>query len=131
MEEADDLFNKNIYEEALLVYKEASIINPDEQYPKDMISKIDNLLAEEQEVNVEQESPYHIVVGSFQVKSNAIKLQQKLITKGYNSTLISRFDGGFNAVTYLSFADIHSAYNNLPPAQNLFDDEDVWVVYQK
>jgi len=53
--QADAAFERESYEEAKGLYSEALFIKPNEQYPKDQIDKIDQLLADLQRKKAEQE----------------------------------------------------------------------------
>ena len=124
---ADDMFEKQKYNEAKYAYISASKLKPDEQYPIDMIRKIDALLMEYQ--NTENSNPFNLVVGSFKIEANAIELQKDLKSKGFDSRIID-WDYGFSLVTFGSYPDIHKAYNDLPNAKNEVD-VDVWVYYEE
>ncbi len=76
-------------------------------------------------------NPYHVIVGSFKIKDNAIKLANKFKDKGYSAVQISRFNGEFTAVSILSLNNIHTAYNNMRDVRNEFGIDDAWVLYQK
>ncbi len=54
--QADALFNNENYEGARPLYTEAGTIKPEETYPKEMLSKIDNLLEEQARALAEQEA---------------------------------------------------------------------------
>ena len=127
LKKADDFFKEKKYNEAKYAYINANKLKPDEQYPMDMIRKIDGLLMEYQ--TQEDTNPFNLVVGSFKVESNAIELQKELKAKGFDSRILD-WDYGFSLVTFGSYPDIHKAYNNLPNAKNEVD-VDVWVFYEK
>jgi len=76
-------------------------------------------------------NPYHVIIGSFKIRDNAIKLANKFKNKGYNAVQISRFNGEFTAVSILSLNNIHTAYNNMRDVRNEFGIDDAWVLYQK
>jgi len=76
-------------------------------------------------------NPYHIIIGSFKIKNNAIFLANKFKNKGYNAVQISRFNGEFTAVSILSLNNIHTAYNNMYDIRDKFGIDDAWVLYQK
>jgi len=76
-------------------------------------------------------NPYHVIVGSFKIKNNAILLANKFKSKGYNAVQISRFNGEFTAVSILSLNNIHTAYNNMLDIRDEFGINDAWVLYQK
>ena len=63
---ADGLFNRNLYEEAKLVYAEAGIIKPEETYPSEMAGKIENILSEQNGL------AYTTEVGQFPVNEVAV-----------------------------------------------------------
>lgn len=126
---ADSLFNENNFEEAKFAYIRADKIKPDETYPIEMIKKIQDLQLEAQIQEEEKNNPYYIIVGSFQIESNAFNLQTELISKGFDSRILEGIND-FNRVTLTSHPDIHVAYNNLPNAFEQFN-EDAWVCHQK
>jgi len=76
-------------------------------------------------------NPYHIIIGSFKIKNNAILLANKFKNKGYNAVQIPRFNGEFTAVSILSLNNIHTAYNNMYDIRDKFGIDDAWVLYQK
>ena len=127
LKKADDFFKEQKYNEAKFAYINANKLKPDEQYPMDMIRKIDGLLTESQ--NQENDNPFNLIVGSFKVESNAIALQKELKAKGFDPRIID-WDYGFSLVTFGSYPDIHKAYNNLISAKNEVD-VDVWVFYEE
>lgn len=121
---ADSLFNNNLFGEAEYVYQEASIILPLENYPLDQINIIQNL---ENNQTALADKHYHIIVGSFEVNENAMRLQSQLQKEGFNSQFIPRHNGTMKAVTYTSHPDIHDAWNNLKYVKNNVH-EDAWVL---
>jgi len=76
-------------------------------------------------------NPYHIIIGSFKIRNNAIKLANKFNNKGYNTVQISRFNGEYTAVSIISLNNIHTAYNNMLKIRRKFSIDDAWVLYQK
>ena len=127
LKKADDFFTGQKYNEAKYAYINANKLKPDEQYPMDMIRKIDALLAEYQ--NQDNSNPFNLIVGSFKIESNAKALQKELKDKGFDSKIIN-WDYGFSLVTFGSYPYIHKAYNSMPDAKNEVD-VDVWVYFEK
>ncbi len=122
---ADDFFKREKYVEAQKAYMNASKIKPNDVYIQERIADVAYFLTS---TNKESSKPYYIIVGSFKNKSNAIRLNEKLTSKGFNSNIIPRFSGVFNAVSYTSHLDIHDAYNNLGEARkNVHPDS--WVLH--
>lgn len=112
---AESLFNGQNYNEAKHAFIRANKIKPDEQYPIDMINKIQELQLKIEQEEEEKNNPYFMIVGSFEVESNAINLQSQLISLGYDSKILVGVQG-FKRVTFSSYPDIHAAYNKLPDA---------------
>lgn len=123
---ADNLFNKKSYDKAKASYGKASKLMPKEKYPKEMIQKINKILADIKKQKEYENYPYHIVVGCFMVESNATRMHKKLKAEGYNSRIIEMPNGRFDAVTLASYPSLTEGYNNLKEAQEKFGEE-VWV----
>jgi tetratricopeptide (TPR) repeat protein len=128
IEQGDDFYDSEEFESALAAYQRA-VYFKSEQYPKDRIAEIELLLSDTEEVIENNDYRYHIIVGSFEVESNAEKMQQKLKDAGFNSRLVSRYDGEYTAVTLSSYSTIHDAYNDLTDAKA--HSEHPWVIYKK
>ncbi|RLD24354.1 MAG: hypothetical protein DRI54_06220 [Bacteroidetes bacterium] len=131
IELADNFYTNEEYQSALEAYTRALYFKT-EQYPKDRIDEIELMLAEVTEEVVETTTTtyrYHIVVGSFEIESNAEKMMQKLKDDGFDSKLVSRFDGEYTAVILSSYPTIHDAYNDLTDAKAHTDYP--WVIYKK
>lgn len=70
---------------------------------------------------------YYIVAGSFKIKSNAERFNQKLINEGYQSEIIER-NIGYYTVTYKTFYNWHNA---LTEWQNMrVTDSETWIFIQ-
>jgi tetratricopeptide (TPR) repeat protein len=128
IEQGDDFYDSEEFESALAAYQRA-VYFKSEQYPKDRIAEIELLLSDTEEIIENDDNRYHIIVGSFEVESNAEKMQQKLKDAGFNSRLVSRYDGEYTAVTLSSYPTIHDAYNDLTDAKA--HSEHPWVIYKK
>lgn len=128
IDQADNFFDNEEYESALAAYQRAVYFKSD-QYPKDRIKEIELLLSETADVVANSSYTYHIIVGSFEIESNAEKMQQKLKDAGFDSRLVSRFDGQYTAVILASYPTIHDAYNDLTDAKA--HSEHPWVIYKK
>ena len=128
IDQADNFFDNEEYESALAAYQRA-VYFKSEQYPKDKIKEIELMLSVVEEVVETTNYTYHIIVGSFEIESNAEKLQQKLKDAGFNSRLVSRFDGEYTAVILASYPTIHDAYNDLTDAKA--HTEHPWVIYKR
>lgn len=83
--------------------------------------------AEEKEWESPHTFSYHIVVGSFSVKSNAVNYSEKLKAKGIDSKVIPIHDGKMNVVTYGSFKTEEEARRELRKVQAEFN-KDAWVL---
>lgn len=75
-------------------------------------------------------NPYHLVVGSFTERVNAVIAMEKFIALGYEAYLISREDILYTSVSIASFPDIHQAYNEM---YNIQDETGlvVWTLFQE
>lgn len=121
---ADSLFNNNEIMEAEYVYQEAALVLPDAFYPKDKIEEIKNM---QNEKVISSDNSYHLIVGCFAVKDNAIRLREKLVSQGLDAHLIPRENGTMNAVAYTTHPDIHDAYNHLNSIRRNIH-KDTWVL---
>lgn len=128
IEQADNFFDNEEYESALAAYQRA-VYFKSEQYPKERIKEIELLLSEYVEAVETANYTYHIIVGSFEIESNAEKMMQKLKDNGFDSRLVSRFDGQYTAVILASYPTIHDAYNDLTDAKA--HTEHPWVIYKR
>ncbi len=73
------------------------------------------------------EPHYHIIVGSFSVRSNAVNYSRELQEKGVDSRIIPIQNGKLNAVTYGSYKTETEAVRALHRVQREFN-EDAWVL---
>jgi tetratricopeptide (TPR) repeat protein len=128
IEQADNYFDEENYESALTSYTRALSYKPGEQYPLDRIVEIELLMPIEEAI-VNSSLTYHIIVGSFEIEDNAIKMQQKLKEEGFEGRLVKRYEGEFTAVILSSYDNIHDAYNNLTDAKAFAAHP--WVIYKR
>lgn len=70
---------------------------------------------------------FHVIVGSFEVESNAVNLSNELKASGINSTTIPILDGRMTAVTYNSFETKEEAVVELRRVQREYD-KDAWIL---
>ena len=70
---------------------------------------------------------YHIVIGCFEIRNNAINYSKKLREKGFSSIIIPILDGRMSAVTYQSFETEEEAFKTLRHVQKDFVKE-AWVL---
>ncbi|MCD6379463.1 hypothetical protein J7M07_03345 [bacterium] len=70
---------------------------------------------------------YHIVVGCFEIRNNAINFSKELRGKGHDSKIIPILDGRMSAVTYQSFGTEREAFKVLRQIQRDFAKE-AWVL---
>lgn len=124
---ADDLLAAKKYTDAKSAYEKASKMKPKEAYPKTKINEINVILAELKKQEEYNKYPYHIVVGCFQVASNAERLNKKLLAEGHKSRIIKIANGRFDAVTVASFPTLKDSYNQLNKAKSEFTEE-AWVM---
>ena len=127
---ANQFYNNQNYEEAIQEYYAALEVRPHDEYAIMQLEKAENLLAEQKKMEEAMKNPYHIVVGSFEKRSNAEKLQQELLNDGYNSHLAPRFGGEYTAVTLYSYPDLHAAWNHLDEVYEMqrFQEVDPWIL---
>lgn len=127
IKEGDELFNEKDFAQAKISFERAVSLKDDQQYPKEMLSKIEENLAEIRKQEELSKYPYHIIVGCFTVESNAIRLNEKLKAEGKDSRIIPLFNGKYGAVSVASYPDITSAYNNIEEAKSTYGEE-AWVL---
>jgi tetratricopeptide (TPR) repeat protein len=122
IEEADTFFGAKDYSAAKTQYQKASGIKPNEQYPKEQLAKVNDILAEQEAM---KNYPYHIVLGAFEVDRNAVNYLA--LIKEKHSQHARKFKmGRLDAVTYKSYKTLTDAYNELPKAKQI--SENAWVV---
>lgn len=128
--EAEAYFENEKYEEAKLSYEKAIRIKPDYEEALNRLKEIESLLPKEKKTisTYNNNKPYHIIVGCFMYKSNALKLQEALLARGLDSHLIPR--GKLTAVTYSSHEDVHKAYNFLTHVVEDSLEDNTWVLKQ-
>ena len=139
---ADVLFQKKEYVDAKAVYLKASSIKKDEVYPREQITKIEDLLSKRQEdveevsniPNVEVEKglvesssskPFHIIVGSFSIQNNALGYQKELSSKGQQSLILRSREGNY-LVSIHSWETLTKAYNYLAANKETLNEAS-WV----
>jgi tetratricopeptide (TPR) repeat protein len=127
---ADSLFVVKDYENARLIYLEAARLKADDPYPFNQIGQIDSIQDEMTKKAALTQGNYHIVAGVFEDEENVAKLTRTLQDKGLNPIIIPRKEFEMQAVTYGSYPDIHTAYNNLRKVQNEIAP-DAWVIYHR
>ncbi len=71
---------------------------------------------------------YHVVVGSFGIKNNAINLKNILLKEG-NDALVVQNEQGMFRVIIASYEDYNSAHNKISKIEKRFADS--WVLCQK
>ncbi len=121
---ADELFFNQSYDEAMIAYQSATQIIPGDPYVNKRMKDIEFLISQAEQITNNQ---YHVIIGSFSIKANAVKLHEKLLSEGCDSYIIPRFEGRFHAVTCASHSDVHSAFNYLGKAKNRYH-KDSWVL---
>jgi len=82
-----------------------------------------------QEEKVAPRYKYHIVVGSFENRTNAINYSEKLKGQGVDSKTIPIMDGKMTAVTYGSFNNKEEAVRELRRVQREFE-KGAWLLEQ-
>ncbi len=127
---ADSLFVQGNYASARDYYFEALNIDAKNPYPVDQIKRIEKKLSDSAKAEVEppKDANFHVVVGVFENNTNAAKMQQQLKKQGKASRIIPR-PGNLQAVTWGSYGDIHSAYNDMLHVRGTFPE--AWVVYYR
>ncbi|MFV0472168.1 MAG: SPOR domain-containing protein [Paludibacteraceae bacterium] len=71
---------------------------------------------------------YHVVVGSFAKKDNAIRLQSTLVNEGNNALVVINEDGLYRVIV-ASYNEYSKARNHINMISNRFPD--AWVLIQK
>ena len=122
---ADENFDNKSYVAAKESYTNAYRIKPNDVYAQKRLKELELLLPQNEQ---DSNKSFHVIVGSFKVKSNAIRMQKKLITEGHESNIIPRFNGEFNAVSYTSHVSDHGARNNIEEARADVHPES-WVLH--
>jgi len=127
VKKGDIAFKNKEYENAKKHFNKAATLKKKEKYPKEMLEKINNILAEIAKQEEISKYPYHIVVGCFTVESNATNFNEKLTSEGKNSRIIPLYSGKYNAVTIASFPDLTAAYNELSKVKSEYGEQ-AWVL---
>ncbi len=122
IKEADSFFKNKQYNKAKKAYVDAGNIKPNESYPKTKISEITIAATK---VKVVESKPFHIIAGSYALRTNATERQKKLTAIGRKSTLIRSRDGNY-LVSLNSLSTITKAYNYLITLEEDFDTS-IWV----
>lgn len=123
---ADELFTNKQYKKAKELYLEASDIKPTDDYLKTRVNEINQLTTKQ---NNNNKKPYHIIVGSYAIKANAIAHQKRLKKKKIQS-IIKVSSEGNNLVSIKSFKTITQAYNYLDFLENRNDENyntAIWI----
>jgi tetratricopeptide (TPR) repeat protein len=114
---ADGLFNQKSYEKAKEAYADAGRIKPEETYPPEMIGKIDNLIAEQNQLAAEAEAE-KIRLEKKKAEAEAARLATIQAEKDKNySEAIAKADNLFNEKQY------ESARNEYRIAQTVKPEE--------
>lgn len=144
IEMADSLFVMKNYTRARDYYFEALNIDPDDTYPVMQIKKIEDLLQNPdaqivqnnagnpehiftEPENPDQDKSYHIIVGVFNDRDNAINLKQKLEGKGLNPCFVPRFEYNMVGVSYRSFEKVSEALQYLNTVREQFNEK-AWIL---
>ncbi len=122
IKEADAFLSKKEYSKAKRAYAAASVIKPNETYPKTKINEITKATAQ---VKVANANAYHIIAGSYAIQSNATKFQKSLTSKGRKSTIIRSRNGNY-LVSLKALETITKAYNYRNTLKDA-SDASVWV----
>ncbi len=69
---------------------------------------------------------YYLVAGSFRIKSNADRFNQKLISEGYSSEIINR-SSGFYTVSYKTFYNWNEALSEMK-SMRASQDPQAWIL---
>lgn len=126
--EADLLFKNNEHAKAKIAYAAASVLKPNEQYPRLKISEITEGF-EKSVVKKDVESlPFQIIAGSYKIEQNAVAFEKSLHANGKKISIIRSRNGNY-LVSLNSFATLNEAYNYLITLEDEFDHT-IWV-YQK
>lgn len=111
--------------------------------PEEQIIKLENLIEEKGEEKTQVEiSPEdfdknlettgrfrnHIIAGSFSVQTNAVKLRDNLISKGFNARIYYA-DNGMFRVSVQAFSSKSEAVNMLPQLKQELNMDELWVCY--
>lgn len=124
IEKADKLFANKDLQVSKEVYKNAVNIKPTEEYPKNRITEINKILAEEEAM---KNYPYHIIVGCFEVDKNAERYLQKMQSNySTNARSIPLRGGRMEAITYKSYKTMSDAYNDLAKGKEI--SPEAWVM---
>ncbi len=127
--DADKLYDENKFEEAKKAYESAATLMKDEQYPKDKIKEINGILEQLKKKALLETYKYHIIVGAFIEKSNAIRMNKRMMDEGKSSRIIVINEGRMRAVSYSSHPNLQEAIKVLPKARKEVIDE-AWVLYR-
>ena len=122
IKDADAFFSNKEYTKAKNAYVDASNIKINEKYPKTKINEITIATAK---IKAAKAKPYHLITGSYALKTNATEFQKSLKSKGRKSTIIRSRNGNY-LISLHSFETITKAYNYRITLKNDFDAS-IWV----
>jgi hypothetical protein len=124
IKEADAFLGHKEYDKAKRVYLDASSIKPNEAYPKTKINEIESAISVKENDLVESK-PFHIIAGSYAIKTNATAFQKSILSEGRKSMIIRSSNGNY-LVSLNSLETITEAYNYLS-ALDSDSDSTIWV----
>lgn len=94
----------------------------------DIILRRENVRMEEGEQNL----GYSVIVGSFLMKSNAVKLRNSLIEMGYDKSSIMKNSEGMFRVSISSFSNERDARNEVMRVKENFSQfKDAWLLLSR
>ncbi|NVK52620.1 MAG: hypothetical protein HWD85_06770 [Flavobacteriaceae bacterium] len=128
LQKADSLYTNKNYSGAKKLYLNASNFKPNEESLKTKIDRIDKLMTDQKR---KADKPFHVIVGSYSVESNAVAHQKRLATSNIQSNIkISR--EGNHLISIKSFKSINKAYNYLDYLENNNDPmykDKIWIYH--
>lgn len=97
---------------------------------RDSLARAEAALAQAQlelERAKQPQGRYFVMAGSFKVHDNAVKFDEFLKNKGFNTTIFN-FKNGFEAVAIFGTDNVHEAYNKMEATmEEAFCPYDIWV----
>ncbi|TVZ55471.1 tetratricopeptide repeat protein [Lutibacter sp. Hel_I_33_5] len=125
IKQADTLLENKEYEKAKKIYLEASKIKSNENNLTEKINSITKIL------DIKNSKPYHVIVGSYEIESNAYALQRKLKKQNTESTVFKSHQNN-HLVSIKSFNTLNQAYNHLYQMEEEYDfNPETWVYKMK
>ncbi|MGQ1911766.1 SPOR domain-containing protein [Marinifilum sp. RC60d5] len=73
---------------------------------------------------------YFLIVASFENRSNAVRLQQKLTSEGFKSEM-HKAPNGFTRVSYKGFSDRKLAFSELKDVRATEKHKDTWLYIKR